>query len=40
MWSILAGLCVSFLFIFYEMYNAPYGEETEKGFRETDKPKK
>ena len=40
MWSMLAGMFLSFLWIAYEMYTAPSGEETKDGFRITKPGKK
>jgi hypothetical protein len=39
MWYVIIALVISTLWIAYEMWSAPMGEETEKGYREI-RPKK
>lgn len=38
--GMLIGMFVSFIWIAYELYTAPHGEETEQGFKITKPGKK
>lgn len=40
MWYIIIGFIASIIWIAYEMYTAPHGEETKEGFRVTKPGKK